>query len=92
MSGYFYSFRSSIQYTPHYKQNNGYSCYFIKELARNDSEATRQREEEDGKTLVCDKRDRATEKGLAPVVRKVDSAIQRINHYPLDSAIGCRNT
>ena len=28
----------------------------------------------------------------APVVRKVDSAIHWINHYPLDSAIGCRNT
>ena len=29
---------------------------------------------------------------LAPVVQKVDSAIHWINHYPLDSAIGCRNT
>ena len=29
---------------------------------------------------------------LAPVVRKLDSAIQWINHYPLDSAISCRNT
>ena len=29
---------------------------------------------------------------LAPVVRKVDSTIHWINHYPLDSAIGCRNT
>ena len=25
---------------------------------------------------------------LAPVVQKVDNAIHRINHYPLDSAIG----
>ena len=24
----------------------------------------------------------------APVVQKVDNAIHRINHYPLDSAIG----
>ena len=71
MSGYFYSFRSSRQYTPHYKQNNGYSCYFIKELARNDSEATRQWEEEDGKTLVCDERDRATQKGLVFTKRSV---------------------
>ena len=31
--------------------------------------------------------------GLAPVVRKVDNAIQRINHYSLDSAmIGFLNT
>ena len=31
--------------------------------------------------------------GLAPVVRKVDNAIQRINHYLLDSAmIGFLNT
>ena len=30
--------------------------------------------------------------GLAPVVQKVDSAIHRINHYPLDSAIGFPNT
>ena len=29
---------------------------------------------------------------LAPVVRKVDSAIHWINHYPLDSATDCRNT
>ena len=29
---------------------------------------------------------------LAPVVEKVDSAIHRINHYPLDSAIGFTNT
>ena len=28
---------------------------------------------------------------LAPVVQKVDSAIHRINLYPLDSAIGSRN-
>ena len=28
----------------------------------------------------------------APVVQKVDSAIQRINIYPLDSAIGFPNT
>ena len=34
-----------------------------------------------GKTIV-----------LGPVVRKVDSAIQRINLYPLDSAIGFPNT
>ena len=27
-----------------------------------------------------------------PVVEKVDSAIHRINHYPLDSAIGFTNT
>ena len=26
--------------------------------------------------------------GLAPVVQKVDNAIHRINHYPLDIAIG----
>ena len=29
---------------------------------------------------------------LAPVVQKVDSAIQRINRYPVDSAIGFPNT
>ena len=29
---------------------------------------------------------------LAPVVRKVDSAIHRINLWPVDSAIGFRNT
>ena len=29
---------------------------------------------------------------LAPVVQKVDSAIQRINLYPLESAIGFPNT
>ena len=29
---------------------------------------------------------------LVPVVQKVDSAIHRINHYPLDSAIGFPNT
>ena len=29
---------------------------------------------------------------LAPVVQKVDSAIQRINLYPVDSAIGFPNT
>ena len=28
----------------------------------------------------------------APVVRKVDSAIQWLNHYPVDSAIGFLNT
>ena len=28
----------------------------------------------------------------APVVRKVDSAINWINHYPKESAIGRRNT
>ena len=28
----------------------------------------------------------------APVVKRVDSAIQRINHYPVDSAIGFLNT
>ena len=27
-------------------------------------------------------------KGQAPVVQKVDNAIHRINHYPLDIAIG----
>ena len=27
-------------------------------------------------------------RGLAPVVQKVDNAIHRINHYPLDIAIG----
>ena len=27
----------------------------------------------------------------APVVRKMDSAIHRINHYPVDSAIGFCN-
>ena len=31
-------------------------------------------------------------KDLAPVARKVDSAIQRINRYPLDSAISFPNT
>ena len=31
-------------------------------------------------------------KFLAPVVQKVDSAIQRINIYPLDSAIGFPDT
>ena len=29
---------------------------------------------------------------LAPVVRKVDSAIHRINLWPVDSEIGFRNT
>ena len=29
---------------------------------------------------------------LAPVVQKVDSAIQRTNIYPVDSAIGFPNT
>ena len=28
----------------------------------------------------------------APVVKKVDSAIQPMNHYPVDSAIGFPNT
>ena len=28
----------------------------------------------------------------APVVRKVDSAIHRINYYPVDSAVSFRNT
>ena len=31
-------------------------------------------------------------KEQAPVVQKVDSAIQRINHYPVDSTIGFPNT
>ena len=31
-------------------------------------------------------------KGMAPVVQKVDNAIHRINHYPLNSAIGFPNT
>ena len=31
-------------------------------------------------------------KQLAAVVRKVDSVIHRINHYPLDKAIGFPNT
>ena len=29
---------------------------------------------------------------LVPVVRKMDSAIHRVDHYPLDSAIGCPNS
>ena len=29
---------------------------------------------------------------LASVVKKADSAIHRINHYPVDSAIGFSNT
>ena len=29
--------------------------------------------------------------GSAPVVRKVDNAIHRINHYPLDCVIGLLN-
>ena len=29
---------------------------------------------------------------MAPVVQTLDSAIQRINHYPLDNAIVSRNT
>ena len=29
---------------------------------------------------------------LAPVVQKVDNAIHRINHYPMDSAIDFANT
>ena len=33
-----------------------------------------------------------TQDYLAPVVRKVDSAVNWINYYPLDSAIVCRNT
>ena len=28
----------------------------------------------------------------APVVQRVDSAIHRINHYPVDNAINFRNT
>ena len=28
---------------------------------------------------------------LAPVVRNMDNAIHKINHYPVDSAIGFRN-
>jgi len=28
----------------------------------------------------------------APVVQKLDSAIHRINHYPVDNAIGFPNT
>ena len=31
-------------------------------------------------------------KGLAPVVRKVDNAIHRINHYPVDSVVCFANT
>ena len=64
---------------------------------------TGRQKEEDGKTFVCNKRDRAityvfsrdthlTLTFLAPVVQKVDSAIQWINIYPVDSAIGCPNT
>ena len=30
-------------------------------------------------------------KDLAPVVQKVDSAIHRINHYPVDSTVGFAN-
>ena len=29
---------------------------------------------------------------LAPVVLRVDNAIHRINHYPLESAVGFPNT
>ena len=29
---------------------------------------------------------------LTPVVQKMDNSIHRINHYPLDSAIGFLNT
>ena len=29
---------------------------------------------------------------LVPVVQKMDSAIHRVDHYPLDGAIGCPNT
>ena len=35
---------------------------------------------------------KVVEKHQVPVVRKEDSAIHRINHYPLDSAIGFPNT
>ena len=31
-------------------------------------------------------------KGMVPVVQKVDNAIHRINHYPVNSAIGFPNT
>ena len=31
-------------------------------------------------------------KNLAPVVRKVDNAIHRINHYPVDSVVCFVNT
>ena len=31
-------------------------------------------------------------KRLAPVVRKVDNAIHRINHYPVDSMVRFVNT
>ena len=31
-------------------------------------------------------------KDLAPVVQTLDSAIHRINHYPVDSVIDFRNT
>ena len=30
--------------------------------------------------------------GLTPVVRKVDNAIHRINHYPVDSVVCLVNT
>jgi len=30
--------------------------------------------------------------GLAAVVQKLDSAIRRINHYPVDKVIGFPNT
>ena len=33
-----------------------------------------------------------TRNDLAPVVQKLDNAIHRINHYPLDSAFGFPNT
>ena len=34
----------------------------------------------------------ARDRGLTPVVQKVDGIIYWINHYPLDSAIGFPNT
>ena len=33
-----------------------------------------------------------TRKDLAQVVQKLDNAIHRINHYPVDSTIGFPNT
>ena len=30
--------------------------------------------------------------GLAPVVQRVDNAIHRINHYPVDSVVSFANT
>ena len=45
-----------------------------------------------GRGRVCTKDGDAGRIILAPVVRKVDNAIHRINHYPVDSVVCFVNT